>query len=178
MADPEHPDLPEDPDGSEPAAVHRFVDRLGGALASSGMALQPSRAFAALLATESGRLTAAELADVLEISPSAVSGAVGALEQLGWIRRERPRGSRRDVYIVAEDAWHDVMLRTDQIYAPITAALAEGVGSIDGRPQARARIALSLEFLRFVSGEMAGIVERWERHRATVVEGDPPAATA
>ncbi len=166
MADrPEHPE------------VHRFVDRLGGALANSGMALQPSRAFAALLATESGRMTAAELAESLEISPSAVSGAVGYLEQVGWIRRERPRGTRRDVFIVAEDAWHDVLLRTDQIYAPITAALAEGVEMVDGQ-RATARIALSLEFLRFVSGEMAEIAERWERHRATLVEGEQPAASA
>ena len=36
----------------------------------------PARVFSALLATDSGRLTAAELAERLQISPAAVSGAV------------------------------------------------------------------------------------------------------
>jgi len=164
--------------GPDSSDVVRFVDRLGGALASAGMPLQPSRAFAALLAAESGRLTSAELAEGLEISPSAVSGAVGYLSQLGLIRRERQRGTRRDVYIVADDAWHDMMLNTDQIYAPIVAALADGAESITQRPHAQARIALSLEFLRFVSVEVSGIVERWEAHRKALEDGTARAETA
>ena len=56
----------------------------------------PARVFAALLATDSGRLTAAELAELLQISPAAVSGAVRYLTQVGMVHREREPGSRRD----------------------------------------------------------------------------------
>jgi DNA-binding transcriptional regulator GbsR (MarR family) len=164
MSDPEHPD------------VAQFIERLGGALAAAGMALQPSRAFAALLAAEGGRLTAAELAGALQISPSAVSGAVSYLAQVGLMRRERERGSRRDVYVVADDAWHDAVLRKDQTYGAIMAALADGIRASQDRPDAQARMGLSLEFLEFVSAEMDGVIARWEeRRRAAGASGVPRA---
>ena len=166
MADPEHPD------------IAQFVERLGGALASAGMALQPSRAFAALLAADGGRLTAAELAAALGISPSAVSGAVSYLAQVGLMRRERERGSRRDVYVVADDAWHDAVLRKDQTYGPIMAALADGIRACEGRPEAQARMALSLEFLDFVSTEIDGVIARWEERRRAAAPGRAPDAAA
>ena len=39
------------------------------------------------------------------------------------LRRERERGSRRDVYVVDDDAWHEAMMREDQAYRPMLAAL-------------------------------------------------------
>ena len=57
------------------------------------------RVFAALMATEGGRLTSSEPATPLDISPAGVSGAVRSLIQVRMIRRERERGSRRDVYV-------------------------------------------------------------------------------
>ncbi len=144
--------------------VTGFVEHLGGALAAAGLPLQPSRAFAALLAADEGRMTAAELAAALEVSPSAVSGAVGYLAQVGLLRRGRVRGTRRDVYVVADDAWHDAMLRKDQTYGPIMTALAEGARVVGGQ-DARDRIRLSLDFLEFVSDEMDGVIERWEQRR-------------
>ena len=47
-------------------------------LAEAGIARMPARVFAALLVTESGSLTAAELARQLHVSPAAVSGAARA----------------------------------------------------------------------------------------------------
>ena len=110
--------------------LHEAVEHLGGALANAGLARLPARVFAALMATPDGRLTSAELATVLEVSPAGVSGAVRYLSQLRMIRRERERGSRRDVYVVMDDAWHDMLMQYDQLYAPILAALG-------GRPQRR-----------------------------------------
>src|SRR4051794_1974188 len=85
--------------------LHEAVEHLGGALANAGLARLPARVFAALMATPDGRLTSAELATVLEVSPAGVSGAVRYLSQLRMIRRERERGSRRDLYVVMDDAW-------------------------------------------------------------------------
>src|SRR5829696_4396999 len=104
------------------------VQHLGGALADAGLARLPARVFAALLATEEGRLTSSELATLLEVSPAGVSGAVRYLTQVRMIRRERERGSRRDVYVVMDDAWHDLLMQRDQIYAPILAAFVEARG--------------------------------------------------
>ena len=100
-------------------AQQSSVERIGAALAQAGLSRLPSRVFAALLVDDDGRMTSAEVAAALDISPAGVSGAVSYLEQLGMLRRERERGSRRDVYVVDDDAWHETMMRHDQIYGPI-----------------------------------------------------------
>ncbi len=146
--------------------LHEAVEHLGGALANAGLARLPARVFAALLATPDGRLTSAELSTLLEVSPAGVSGAVRYLSQLRMIRRERERGSRRDVYVVMDDAWHDMLMQYDQIYAPILAALAVARSSVGADSRAGERMRLSIEFLEFVLGEMAGITQRWEEYKA------------
>ena len=142
------------------------VEHLGGALADAGLARLPARVFAALMAQEDGRLTSAELASLLDVSPAGVSGAVRYLTQVRMIRRERERGSRRDVYVVMDDAWHDVLMQRDQIYAPILTALLEARGALGPDTRAGERMQLSVEFLEFVTREMGGIAERWDEYKA------------
>src|SRR6266536_2218921 len=59
----------------------------------------------ALLAADSGRLTAAELAGRLQASPAAVSGGVRYLVGVGMVRREGKPGSRRHHYRVPDNVW-------------------------------------------------------------------------
>src|SRR5689334_11695788 len=126
----------------------RFVERFGSALTAAGMQRLPSRVFACLLADEDGRMTAAEIGEALAVSPASVSGAVRSLQQLRMIHREREPGSRRDVYVVADDAWHDVMMSSSATYAPLTQALREGVEQVGGAASgAGARLELSVAFL-------------------------------
>jgi predicted transcriptional regulator len=141
------------------------VEQLGAALADAGLPSLPSRIFAALLVDADGRMTSAELTGVLGVSAAAVSGGVKYLSHLQMIRRERERGSRRDVYVVDEDAWHGLMVRRDHMYAPILRALQ---GAIDDRGRhdpAYRRLSVTAEFLRFVDGEMAHLADRWAEHR-------------
>ena len=112
-------------------------------------------------------MTAAEIGDALSVSPAAVSGAVRSLQQMRMIHRERELGTRRDVYVVADDAWHDVMMNTSAVYDPLTQSLREGVAMVGGPgSQAGDRLALSVAFLEFVTEEMAGLAERWDKRRA------------
>ena len=89
--------------GRDGAAVQRFIERFALDLAASGMPRMPARVFAGLLSTDSGSLTAGELAGLLQVSPASISGAVRYLEQLNLIVRQREPGSRRDHYAVDED---------------------------------------------------------------------------
>ena len=82
------------------------------------------------------------------------------------IRRERERGSRRDVYVVMDDAWHDVLMQRDQVYAPIRAALTQARGVLGDDTRAGDRMQLSVEFLEFIQGEMSAMGARWEEYRA------------
>lgn len=148
----------------------RFVERFGSALTAAGMPRLPARVFACLLADDDGRMTAAELGEALEVSAASISGAVRYLQQVHMIHRERERGSRRDVYVVADDAWHDAMINSAQVYGPLRAVLAEGVDLVGGAGSvAGARIALSVEFLGFLASEMEGVAHRWEAHRETML---------
>lgn len=154
------------PTGPHDTELSRFVERLGSALTQAGMARLPARVFARLLGDEDGRMTAAELAEALEVSPASISGAVRYLAHVNLLHRERERGSRRDVYVIAEDAWHDAMINSAQVYDPIRLALAGGIEAVGGpRSAAGGRLAISVEFLEFLVAEMQGVSRRWEQRR-------------
>lgn len=150
--------------------VARYVERMGAALAAAGLQRLPSRVFAALTADDDGRMTSAELVDALAVSPASVSGAVRYLSQIGFIHRERERGSRRDVYVVEDDAWLQAMLREGQVYAPMITALDDALRRLDAGSRAHRRLFLMREFLLFVGTEMDGIAERWLARRAELEE--------
>jgi len=143
-----------------------FVERMGGALTSAGLARLPSRIFAALLADPDGRMTAAEIGTELHVSPASVSGAVRYLDGVGMIRREREPGSRRDVFVVDDDAWRDTLLHADRVYAPMIAELDRALADLPADDPARRRIAISREFLGFVSQEMGAMSQRWQERVA------------
>jgi predicted transcriptional regulator len=141
--------------------TNRSVEMFGAALADAGLPSLPSRVFSALLMDDDGRMTSAELTDLLGVSAAAVSGAVKYLGHLQMIRRERERGSRRDVYVVDDDAWHQMLVRRDRLYAPLLRALDAALDDHGPGDPAHQRIRLSAEFLRFVDAEMAKLAEGW-----------------
>ena len=149
--------------------THAFVERMGGALTQAGLPRLPSLVFSALLVDDDGRMTSAELAETLAVSPASVPGAVNYLAQLGMLRRERVRGSRKDVYVVDDDAWHGTLMRRDQLYAPMVAALSAGLRDLGDESPAHQRLLLTREFLTFVDEEMAGLAEKWDQRRAEIM---------
>jgi hypothetical protein len=150
-----------DPD----AVAARFVERMGGALTVAGLPRLPSRVFAAIVVDDDGRMTAAELAETLQVSPAAISGAVNFLGQIGFLHRERERGSRKDVYVVDDDAWLGAMTRRDQTYGPMLTALGGALDGLGPDAPPRHRLWLMQEFLTFVDAEMSKLTERWLAHR-------------
>ena len=139
-----------------------LAERIASSLADVGNARLPSRVFAALLVDDDGRMTSAELAAFLHVSPAALSGAVRFLIPMGLIRRERERGSRRDVYVVDDDAWHGLMLRRDQMYAPIKAALTTSITTLGPDSPTHSRLVLTRDFLTFIEDHYRDIARAWE----------------
>ena len=92
-----------------------FIERFASVLTESGFPRMPARVFAALLATDSGRLTAAELAGLLHVSAAAISGAVSYLVQVNLASREAEPGSRREHYRVHSGTWYEAIARKDQV---------------------------------------------------------------
>ncbi len=146
-------------------AVLRFIERFTSALMDAGMPRMPARVFVALLATDSGRLTASELADLLHVSPAAISGALRYLTQVNVLTRERQRGSRRDHYRLLDDRWYEMTLRREQVMTRWIAAGNEGVDVLGADTPAGRRMAESVEFFEFVRRELPALLERWRAER-------------
>jgi predicted transcriptional regulator len=143
------------------AAVTRFVEDLASALMEMGVPRMPARVFAALLTTDSGRLTAAELAAKLQISPAAVSGAVRYLVQIGMARRESEPGSRRHYYRAPNNVWDEVIGIRDHLMARWTGVLRDGVAILGADTPAGERVAESVRFFEFVSSELPLVIRKW-----------------
>ncbi|MEV7111037.1 GbsR/MarR family transcriptional regulator [Streptomyces anulatus] len=154
-------------DGSDDeAAVSRFVERFAAQLVQAGMARMPARVFAALLSSERGALTSAELSEQLKISPAAVSGAVRYLAQVNMVSREREPGSRRERYRVQRDQWYEALLKRDTILKNWQATMREGVDQFGLDTPQGTRINDTLEFFRFLEEELGSMMQRWAAHRA------------
>jgi DNA-binding transcriptional regulator GbsR (MarR family) len=152
--------------------VGRFIERFAAVLTEAGIPRMPARVFAALLATDSGRLTAAELAAQLQASPAAVSGGVRYLMGVGMVNREGEPGSRRHHYRVPDHVWDEIVSSRDRLMARWTAVMREGVALLGADTPAGARLAESVEYFDFVSAELPRIVARWRERKASQ-DGQP-----
>ena len=154
------------------AAASLFTERFAGVLVEAGIPRMPARVFAALLATDSGRLTAAELAGSLQASPAAVSGGVRYLSQVGMVSREGEPGSRRHYYRVPDHVWDEVIGSRDRLLARWTTVLREGIDLLGADTRAGARLAESVQYFEFLSAELPQVLARWRQRKAALDGGE------
>ena len=150
-----------------------YIERFAAVLVAAGFPPMPARVFVALLVTDSGRLSAAELAAMLRISPAAVSGAVRYLIQLGLVHKERVPGSRRDYYRMPGTMWDDLIRMRDQVMGRWTALVREGIDLVGADTPAGERMAEQAAFLEFATKELSEILTRWQKYRAGDAPGNP-----
>lgn len=148
--------------GRDGAAVRQFVEHFASLLADSGMPRMPARIFVALLTADTSRLTAEELAGLLRVSPAAVSGGVRYLVQVGLVSRETEPGSRRHVYRMPENVWHEVLRVRDRIMMRWADTMRGGAEVLGPGTPAGARLAESALYFEFVSKELPALLDRWE----------------
>ncbi|MEU6159812.1 MarR family transcriptional regulator [Streptomyces sp. NPDC047130] len=153
------------PKERDPEAVSRFVELFAGQLTDAGMARMPARVFAALLASDDGVLTSAQLGDQLQVSPAAVSGAVRYLSQTHLISREREPGSRRERYRVHNNQWYEAIANREGLLRNWQSAVREGVTAVSPGSPAERRLRETLEFFEFIEGELNDMMRRWREKR-------------
>ena len=152
--------------GPDRAEIQRaFTERMGAIMFESGLARMPARVFAALLASDSGQMTAAELAEQLKASPAAISGAVRYLTQIGLVSRERESGSRRDHFVLGQDVFLELMTQEIRSLTRWEQGLAQGITDLGAETPAGRRLADTVEYFQFMRGELTGMIERWKEHR-------------
>jgi DNA-binding transcriptional regulator GbsR (MarR family) len=154
------------PSPRDPERVTRFIERFAAGLVDAGMARMPARVFAALLATDSGRLTSAELGAILRVSPAAVSGAIRYLEQVEMVIREPGGGSRREHYRLYDDVWYEQGIRREKLFARWETSAREGIEALGPATPAGRRMAETLAYLEFVKEELPAVLRRWRQRKA------------
>jgi DNA-binding transcriptional regulator GbsR (MarR family) len=163
------PDAARPDDAVDP--LFGYIERFAAVLVAAGFPPMPARVFVALLVTDAGRLTAAELAAVLRISPAAVSGAVRYLIQVGMVHKERVPGSRRDYYRMPGGMWDSLIRQRDQVMTRWTALVREGIDLVGPGTRAGERLTEQAEFLEFTTKELSQILDRWQEYRARGAAG-------
>lgn len=159
------PDRPGPPAGPKDP-MFGYLERFSSVLVAAGIPPMPARVFVALLVADSGRLSAAELAELLQVSPAAVSGGVRYLIQVGLVHKERVPGSRRDYYRMPDDVWSDLFKLRDQVMQRWAALVREGIELLGPGTPAGERLAGHAMFFDFVSAEMPEVLKRWDEYRA------------
>lgn len=142
-------------------SLPEFIERFAAVLVTAGFPPMPARVFTALLVTDSGRLSSAELVELLRISPAAVSGAIRYLAGLGLVHKERVPGSRREYYRMPADIWEQVMRMRAQVLSQWTTLLKEGIDLVGPGTQAGRRMTEHAAYFEFLATEMPGVFARW-----------------
>ena len=146
--------------------VSRFVERFAADLVEAGMQRMGARVFAALLVSDSGALTSAELAEQLRISPAAVSGAIRYLAQVDLVAREREPGSRRERYRLYNETWYESLSRRDQMLTRWENTMRDGAKILGPDTPAGQRASETAGFFEFMQSELRTMLERWRAHQA------------
>lgn len=151
--------------GQQPAATDRFIERFAELLVAAGVARMPARVFAVLMVSEEGSLSAAQLAERLQVSPAAISGAVRYLTGVRMIERRRPLGARRDEYWLHDDHWYEMVLSRDNLLQAWSAQMKDGVAVVGAGTAAGRRMAVTAAFFDFLYDEMQALMGRWQQRR-------------
>ncbi|MFD8499972.1 MarR family transcriptional regulator [Amycolatopsis sp. NPDC059657] len=150
----------DDTGGRDPETVRQLEARFTEMLVQTGLPRMPTRVLASLYTTDTGSLTAADLARRLRVSPASVSKAVAYLEDQQLIRREHDE--RRDRYVLDDDLWYRSMLASAERNATLAAASREAAEVLGSETPAGIRLGKAAEFLQQLNDD---IVEAAKRRR-------------
>ena len=157
-------------------AEFSFVDHVGRYFVRQyGLPPVTGRVMGWLLICDPPAQTAAEIAEALQISRSAVGNAVTVLEQWDLARRHRPPGKRADS-ISAIAAAGEPALDKSAEFGAIIALARHGLEVLKDEPRERSARLLEMKaFGEFLFERMPQVAEEWrERRRQLRESGELP----
>ncbi|MFL0181121.1 MULTISPECIES: GbsR/MarR family transcriptional regulator [unclassified Mycobacterium] len=133
------------------------------ALTLSGLGLQrmTARVLATLLFTEQPTMTMGELADQLQASAGAISGAMKMLTAVGLVERVPAPASRREHYRLRDDAWAVLFTNQNVAITAMQDAAAAGIAATTDDHPAHHRLTRMRDFYTFLLAEIPELLERW-----------------
>jgi DNA-binding transcriptional regulator GbsR (MarR family) len=147
--------------------LEQAVERLGSVLEDSGVPRMPARVFAYILAEDRDRYSAADLAEGLQVSPAAISGAVRYLTSTRLVVKERRPSGRGDLYRVVDgDVWGTIMSARLPLMDHFVASLEKAAAVLEPGSAGRTRVEETRDYFAFARDGMADLAERWTARRA------------
>ncbi|OHV00466.1 HTH-type transcriptional regulator MmpR5 [Mycobacterium talmoniae] len=148
-----------------PEANVEMAEQLALSLTNLGLQRMTARVLATLLFTEQPTLTMGELADQLQASAGAISGALKMLTSVGLAERVPVPASRRDHYRLRDDAWAVLFTNQNVTLAAMQDAAEAGIAATGADSLARQRLTQMRDFYTFLLAEIPAVLDRW-RQRA------------
>ncbi|MGI5493912.1 helix-turn-helix domain-containing protein [Microtetraspora malaysiensis] len=147
---PQGPQAPPQPYGRNAEAVRDYQETLTTVFMTSGLPKMMARVLGCLYTTDTGSLTATELAQRLQVSPASISKAITFLESLDLIRRERDE-RRRERYVVDDDLWYQSVIRSARSNDQLVEAAQQGVDILGPGTPAATRLENVARFHDFIT---------------------------
>jgi DNA-binding MarR family transcriptional regulator len=139
------------------------AEELALVLTDHGLQRMTARVLAALLFTEQPSMTSGELAERLQASSGAISGAIKMLSSVGLVERVPAPGSRRDHYRLRDDAWAILFTNQNVVISAMQAAAEAGIAATGSDSPARQRLTRMRDFYAFMLEEIPALLERWRQ---------------
>ncbi|MEU8816247.1 helix-turn-helix domain-containing protein [Actinoplanes sp. NPDC048796] len=156
--------------GRDAAAVAEYQETFTTVFMQQGLPKMTARILTCLFTTDEGSLTAAELVQRLQVSPASISKAIGLLEDLTLIHRERDE-RRRERYRVDDDVWFNSMIASARQNADLAETARQGVAVLGPGTPAAVRLENIARFMDFVA---ESIIRAAEQAR-DILYAKPPA---
>ncbi|MEU6556263.1 helix-turn-helix domain-containing protein [Streptomyces sp. NPDC046915] len=145
--------------GRDAEAVRDYQEALTTVFMTSGLPKMMARVLGCLYTTDTGSLTASELAQRLQVSPASISKAITFLAGLDLVRRERDE-RRRERYVVDDDLWYQSIIRSARSNDEFIETARQGVGILGRGTPAANRLENAARFLDFVSEALIRAAEQ------------------
>ncbi|MBV9847558.1 MAG: MarR family transcriptional regulator [Kutzneria sp.] len=157
---------------ADKGAITGFRERFAQIMVESGMPRMAARVYAALMVTDSGQLSAAELAERLDVGAPAISGAVKYLVQVRLVERGRAPGSRHDFCRIHEHTWSHFISQSDPVLVQVQAGADEGIAVLGLDSPAGRRLDETRRFFAFLREEIKQSMAKWRRLQAAEREAE------
>ncbi|MGC4853443.1 helix-turn-helix domain-containing protein [Micromonospora sp. DT4] len=147
------------PHGRDADAVAEYEETFTTVLTATGLNKMGARVLTCLFTTDTGSLTASELAQRLTVSPASISKAITFLESQSLVRRERDE-RRRDRYVIDNELFYQATIASARANDQLVATARQGVAVLGPGTPAAARLENIARFLDFISESITRAAER------------------
>jgi len=143
-----------------------IAEQLALTLTGLGLQRMTARVLATLLFTEQSTMTMGELAEKLQASAGAISGAMKMLTAVGLAERIPVPASRREHYRLRDDAWAVLFTNQNVTISAMQDAAAAGIAATGADHPAHRRLTQMRDFYTFLLAEIPALLERWREQSA------------